>query len=315
MNTTYYNYILIDSNNLFWRSCLGAIKQRIEDFSNEIYSGSIQVFFNHVNKFLEVYGTHNVQVYLVFDNPNSVLNLRTFISPSYKHTRKSKDIPKEFFKSIDTLQEILLTYKNNFFVCKSSCCEADDLIYPIRNKLNITSDKKALLISADLDWARQIEENIHWFNYADLYTAEKFKKKWGFNPIGNSIKLYKAIHGDNSDCIDNAVPHLPSEILLDLVERFKDVDDLFANLTDSPYPPQWKQKIRVAENQVRINYQLVDFILVEQTNENIITPAVENLKILKNWFSILSIPLEPRMCDTNDPSSFFTVKNQRKKIL
>ena len=54
---------------------------------------------------------------------------------------------------------------------------------------------------------------------------EEIFDKYKFSPSGNKIKLYKAIHGDKSDNIENAVPYLPENILLDIINNFQDVND------------------------------------------------------------------------------------------
>ena len=57
--------------------------------------------------------------------------------------------------------------------------------------------------------------------------------------------MYKCIHGDKSDCIENAVPYLPKEILLYIVNTYSDLKSLFSNLwSDDKIPKQWKLKIK-----------------------------------------------------------------------
>jgi len=90
------------------------------------------------------------------------------------------------------------------------------------------------------------------------------------------------------------------EIVLDICNRFNNVDELFKNLFDTDYPKQWKLKIKENEMRIRMNYALVDFIAVEGNIDEHIVHGKESIKALKSWYTILDLPLEYRMKDKED---------------
>lgn len=153
---------------------------------------------------------------------------------------------------------------------------------------------------------------VDWYNFATVHNSATFRKKYGFSPIGKSVQLWKAIKGDNSDCIVNAVPHLRNEILLDILNRFKDVDDLFNNLWETDYPEKWKIRIKEVEANIRLNYKLVDYILLNEDINDCIYLSKENHKILKFWFDTLSLPLDANMYKKSKTRSFFERKKYKR---
>jgi len=309
-----YQNLIIDTNNLFWRNVAISIKEKVISEKDEMYSSSIQMTINRINKFIAEYGNYaNCNVYLLFDNPLSKINTRKELDPMYKHARSLRSVPPAFHKTLDIFFELAEVYSDNFKLIKISNLEADDLVQPLLNYLNNDS---CLLISADMDWARSVGKSVHWYNYHTLYDMDSFKTKYGFFPNNNSITLYKSLRGDNSDSIPIGCPLLREEIVLDICNRFNNVDELFKNLFDTDYPKQWKLKIKENEMRIRMNYALVDFIAVEGNIDEHIVHGKESIKALKSWYTILDLPLEYRMKDKEDikqqKDNFFKVDYPKK---
>lgn len=310
----YYDHIIIDLNNLFWRTMYSSFRKKLDDESSNLYASTIQDVLKRIREFNNQYGSANCKTYLCCDNPFSKINERKEIYPNYKHARKNKNLPIGFYKTLDTVIEILSIYDNNFFICRKEAHEADDMV-PIILK-EIDSKENVLLISADLDWARSINNSISWFNYSTLYTIKEFENEYGFSPKGKTIQMYKAIHGDTSDCIENAVPYLPKNILLELV-KYNSIKEMLVDIYNRQdiLSKEWLLKIQNAEGQLRTNYALVDYINNDNlTFKDIAIQCKENIKRLQWTFKVLDIPFESRMINKNDAStdSFFKKKKHRR---
>ncbi|OQA15560.1 MAG: hypothetical protein BWY64_02837 [bacterium ADurb.Bin363] len=305
-----YRHILIDLNNLFWRNVCVCGKACIEDEDlSSMYSEAVQATLNKIKSLKNDYGYQDSFVYLLKDNPFSKIDERKSIDSNYKNARRSKNVPAAFHKSLEHLAEILKCYDDTYRVCSYDNCEADDLVKIVLNGIEGT----VLLVSADLDWARGINFDTDWYNFVEVISAERFIELYGFTPIGNSLKMYKAIHGDRSDSIENAVPHLPKDILIDLVSKYNTVDEMMRNMWNENYPEKWKLRIKENEVQIKINYQLVDYLDLPLSYNQIVYNCKENIGELRSWFGLLDLPLEPRMIDIkNDAKSFFKQKKLKR---
>jgi hypothetical protein len=301
---------------MYWRAVSASLKKLLDKEDDKVYSNSIRDFLDRINDLKNRFGNFESSVYLLFDNPLSVINKRKTIDVEYKNTRDEKRVPKNFYKTLDSLQEILKVYKNNLYIVRYDGLEADDLLYPVMQEINQKSNQeKKLVISADMDWGRclDIDSNCEWFNYVDVYDKIKFKNHYGFNPAGKAIQMYKAIHGDNSDAIPNAVPGIRKEILNYIAENYSNVDELFSNMWNcNEIPKQWVQKIKESEKRIRINYRLVDFITYEKLN-NFIIECKENIEMLRFWFKMHNLQYENRMVDLKKDNFFEKAKYRRIK--
>lgn len=311
-----YNNLIIDLNNLFWRATIQSLNKIISDGNiddNLFYSVTISDCLDRFNQLRNIYGDGNTTIYVLHDNPFSKINERELMDSSYKHARKNKNIPPIFYKSLDRFIEILKVYINNLYIVSYSKCEADDLVLPV---LNHIGDDSVLMISADMDWARGINDKVHWFNFSTIYSKDNFIDKYGFNPENNGVKLYKAIHGDKSDCIENAVPNLPKKILYYIVDNYTDIYDLLNRIwRDDEIPKQWKLKIKEAEIQLKINYQLVDFLPIDFNFNEIAIPAKEDIKELRGWFELMDLQKENRMIDPKKDAHSFLERKKYKRIV
>jgi 5'-3' exonuclease len=309
-----YKHLIIDVQNLYWRSVLNTFKnlQNLSEKQEELNINSVIIpeTLKRIEQLKERFGEKDCQVYLLFDNPMSGLNRRKSIYQEYKHARDKRVIPPIFYRTLEFLEIILQYYNSNTFILRIDGLEADDLVQPLLEKiLEIDKDNNCLLISADLDWSKSITENIHWFNYLQVFDINVFKEKYGFSPKGNKIQLYKAFHGDNSDNIPNAVPYLPKEVLLCLVNKFDSLSELLTSIfIVEECPKQWQIKIKEAEKQLKINYFLADFMKIEDDIRDYMIICEENIKVLKYWFNFLNIPLEAKLFNPTEDNFFEIIK-------
>jgi len=299
-----YQNICIDSNNLFWRSVATSIRTQMDKETDVVYTLAILSALERINQIINTYGYKDSKIYLCFDNPVSVYDVRRLISHDrYKHTRENKNIPSQLYHTLDIFEELCSSYSNYFHTVKSEKLEADDLTIILKRKL---PEETFLFVSADMDWARNIDDKCNWFNFKKLYTKDSFRKEHSFDPDGNKIKIHKAIHGDSSDCIPNAVPYLPKDILLKIVNESDKISDIY----NIDMPEKWKDRVMEAKEQIEENYCLVDFVDIGLQYEDVVVKSIENIPKLKKWFNILDLPLETRMLTKED--DFFTVKKQRR---
>lgn len=306
---TKFKYIIIDGTNLFWRAFSVSLKTFIVKDDYEIYPQSIRLALTRLDKLCETFGYEDSEIYLCFDNPDSNINIRKYLSEGeYKSIRSKKSAPKGLFNSLSLFYEILRVYKNNLTLLKIDSLEADDLTLPLISKLNITKKDKCVCFSNDMDWGRNISENVYWNNYETLFDEKVFKGKYGFDPRNKKIQLYKCIHGDGSDSIKNAIPHLPREILLDIVEKYSDARDLLDNIWKSTYSLDWKKKIVDASHDLMINYQLVDFMEIEGDISGYMFKCTRDIKVLKVWYDILELNYENFMIEKLSPFEFLRKK-------
>ena len=291
-----YKLLLCDGNNLFWRATVKTLKDLQDTENQKIYTYSILNALSRIKSIRNMYGLNGHKLYVIFDNPMSGINFRKTINSEYKHPRELKYIPQALYKSLEIFQSILRAYDNDMYLSMSDSVEADDLVWPILDRYK-QQDDTVLLISADLDWARELSPTIHWYNWMEIYDPKRFKEKYGLDVVKNSnvITMYKTIHGDSSDNIKNAVPHMPSELLTFVVENYKTPKDLLKQMwKDDKIPLQWKKKIKEAEFQILTNYKCVDYIQVNNIDDFVFS-CEENIKTLRTWFKILDLPFENKM--------------------
>lgn len=308
-----YKNIIIDSSNLFWRHFSALNKG--QDESPAVFANTIKQSLNGIKKIVADYGYENSKVYLLFDNPDSKVNERKIISDGrYKYKRHKKAVTGKFYKALNVFKKLIKHYSDNFYILESMSLEADDLTYPLKKYLKESYSKLSLFVSSDMDWARNMSKFADWYNFKTLYTNEQFFKKYEFRPSASSIKMFKTIRGDASDSIDVGVPYLPKEILLDIVTRYKNVEQLLHNLPETKIPDNWKKKIRENEKQLKLNYQLVDFFEMNESIEDIIFSCRRDIKQLCVWYKVMNIPFENWMIDKGDKATDFFSRRINYKI-
>lgn len=302
-----YNHIIIDGNNLFWRSFTSSLKKyvSVEDF--HLFSGAIYDVLDRIKQIKENFAYESSIIYFCFDNPESVLNLRKFLDNNYKSHRFKKNAPKGLYKTLNIFVEILKVYDDNYRILNVDSLEADDLTYSIISEIkeNLSRTNRCLVISNDLDWSRNLSlsDFCYWWNFLKMYNRKAFESEFGFYPIGNKIQLYKSIHGDSSDNIKNAVPYLPKDILNDILNKFDNVEDMLSGIWDQDYPLKWKKKIKEAEIDIKANNNLVDFIDANVSLKDYMLICKRNIKKLKIFYDSLDLKYE----------SFMYTKEEKKQ--
>ena len=195
-----YDYIVIDSANLFYR-CLG---------KNE---AAEQVVRKMISFTEDLRQSLNDTLYIIFD-PISEYDLgesksfkfpsseRKKIDENYKANRQYSSL---YYQSI-ILYKKFYTYRGDKVkTIYSQEYEADDFIEPLLEMIG--PNKKVALISTDYDWSRYISDDVHMINKGldKPYSIKDFEEKFLFKPTKASITLYKALYGDESDNIKGSI--------------------------------------------------------------------------------------------------------------
>jgi len=296
-----YNTLIIDTSNLFWRVSVSHIKESLSKNESIDYSHHILYVIEKLKNLIDEFAYQDSKVFLLFDNPTSAYEIRRIISKGkYKHTRENKNISKKIYHILDIFEEIAKIYSDYFYVVKSDNHEADDLTRIIANE---HKKDKILCISADLDWARNITSTCHWFNWVTVYDPKVFNEVYGFNPVGQSIQIYKAIHGDAADSIDNALPYLPKKYLLDIVNNCNTIKETL-NYVIENLPDVWIVKFKDAYSKIVENYNLVQFYETSISYDSIVKKGETNIQKLKRFYIYLGFPLESRMIEMDKNQLF-----------
>lgn len=195
-----YDYIIIDSANLFYR-CLG---------KNET---SEQVVRKMISFTEDLRQSLNDTLYIIFD-PISEYDLgesksfkfpsseRKKIDENYKANRQYSSL---YYQSI-VLYKKYYTYRGEKVkTIYSQEYEADDFVEPLLAMIG--PNKKVALVTTDYDWSRYISEDVHMINKGldKPYSVKEFEEKFLFKPTKASITLYKALYGDESDNIKGSI--------------------------------------------------------------------------------------------------------------
>ena len=320
-----YQNIAIDGNNLYWRAVCNCFQKAItvkeEDRTMSLYSSVVQDFIDRVNSLKKDYLYNNGKVYLLFDNPKSTLTLRQIIDEEYKSPRMNRIIPEAFWDTLKILKQILLHYSNDFVFLQAKFCEADDLVIPLIENIEISKTKRLLLVSADLDWSRGISENIDWFNFKTVYNKNNFYEEYKFFPERKNVVLYKVFRGDASDNIEIGLPNISEKLLLTIIDK-SEVNDfasfrLFLHSLQSVdfLSKDWKLKIKENEDRLLKNYQLIDFMPVNLSFEEIKIQCEEFVSVLRTYYKLLKLPFESKMMskEENEDSFFEQASYKRMK--
>lgn len=304
-----YDYILVDISNIYHAAMSVSAHLTMETAEGTIVTGGVYSSLKTIQRVAKEYLAENGKMYFLFDNTSSVESRRKQIDPEYKANRYKKD--PMFYRGLDYLNLILLSYENGWIVVRRPGSEADDLVAAAL--WGIPEESNVLLYSNDLDWSRAISDKVTWAKrdfakHSDvLVTKESFKAEYGYTPTRESVCLYKSFRGDSSDNIAIGVERIPEKVLLHIVENYSSLPDLFRRLDDSSIPQNWRDAIREKKARLALNYSLIDFEHVDQeefsahSTETVFQP--ETLKRLYNVLGFQVTKIDPRIQKMDAPKT------------
>lgn len=256
-----YSRILIDVSNLYYRAYSMSSHLTFKaPNGKEIVTGGVYTSLRMIQRIQKDFLAPDGFMYFLFDNTHSGDNKRKEIDPDYKSNRVKKD--QSFYKGLDLLHLILLSYDDNFIVVKRPGSEADDLVSSLLKEFS--QYEKVLLVSNDMDWARGLSEVVHLAKYENkdytIYTPDYFEEKYGFYPTKESVILYKTFRGDGSDNIPKGVPGIRENVLIKLIENYDSLKEILSEVDDISYlGDTWKKRIKENKARLRLNNSLVDY--------------------------------------------------------
>jgi len=169
-----------------------------------------------------------------------------------------------------------------------------------------------------MDWFRSIADNVHVAKYENkeynIYDKEKFFDRFGFYPTSKKICMYKTFRGDGSDDIPKGVPGIREKALIQLIENFDTLNDIFQNLESISFLSDvWKNKIAENKSRLRLNMKLVSFepLTFNELQDYIFISSYNprTLKSLYKSFGFKVSSFDPRVMslfpDKKKSSTFF----------
>ena len=287
-----YDHIIVDTNNVYYANyyVFNDLTYQIKNsviITGGVY-GSILAFQRLRKRFLKEDGI----LWALFDNAKSKTNIRKTIDPDYKLDRHK--MPKSFYRALDYFRMIQMNHSFNQKIVYETGYESDDIAPVIIRK--IPKDQSILVVSEDLDWSRLIDyqgRTVHQYMKKEIFDATAFKKKYEFSPSENKIVLYKVIRGDKVDNIPKGIKGLPTKILLQLIDDFKDIFEVHEQVSIIPYlTDHWKQVIKDNFPRLALNHQLVSFIPLSDTDvDNYISDCKYSPKVLKIFYESLGFKI------------------------
>lgn len=284
-----YNFLIIDGSNLYHRSYhLGKVHSNLA-------SGVIQESLKAIDKLIDLFAYDTSEIYFLFDNTQSQINLRKQIDPEYKSNReKSKE--EDLFRFHSRLIEVLKVRDSRYRILMAGTLEADDLVKPLIKILKLNLYTKAIMISNDLDWTRNLSSTVHWYDWINVYDSDLFYSKYKFFPSEEGLKLFKAIKGDPSDHIYCSVHNFPQDMLEQICNAayhfnsFYDFENYITSLPDIV-----QLKIRTSFKEIKRNYMLVDFAEIEKPIEEYIRICEFNKIKLLVFLSSLGLKIPDKL--------------------
>lgn len=267
-----YQKIFVDVSNFYYRGFYTGQSMTIElDEKTTMVTGGIYNSLRMIQKIERDYLAKDGEVFFLFDNCHSGINRRKQIDPDYKSNREKKD--EAFYRSLDYLHVVLLSYKDNYRTVKVEGMEADDLVGKL---VDIYKKDSILLVSNDLDWFRAINSNVQAAKYEKgkyhIYDKKAFIERYGFEPTVNRMCMFKSFVGDAGDNVPKGVPNMKTKDIVRLVSEFDSIHDIVQNIDSLDYiTPLFKKRIKENASRLVMNYKLVDYLSISETElkENI----------------------------------------------
>ena len=174
----------------------------------------------------------------------------------YKATRHG--MPEELTQQMPIMKQVLQAMNIPIYECQG--WEADDVIGTV-GRICSNNQWECVIVTGDRDSLQLIDENVHvklvisrpGKTTATLYTKEKFRLEYGFDPI-KMVDL-KALMGDASDNIPG-VAGVGPKTATDLLMKFGSLDGVYENLADTSIRPKLREKLEAGKENAYLSFDL-----------------------------------------------------------
>ena len=178
----------------------------------------------------------------------------------YKATRHG--MPEELAMQMPVMKDVLRAMNIPIYECQG--WEADDVIGTV-GKICSNNGWECVVVTGDRDSLQLIDENVHiklvltkgGQTTATLYTEEKFKEEYGFEP--KRLIDLKALMGDSSDNIPG-VAGVGPKTATDLLLKFGTLDGVYENLNDASIRPKLREKLEAGKENAYLSYDLATIV-------------------------------------------------------
>lgn len=241
--------ILIDGSALIYRAHYAFAGRPLTAPSGEVTSVIFGVVTT-VLKLIEDYRPSHLA--LVFDVKGK--NFRHAIYPAYKANRKP--MPAELAEQLPRLQELLRAWR--LPVVEREGFEADDLMGTLARRSQEVA-ARVWLHSGDKDFQQLLDGRTGILKPGRRgdelreFTLEDLQRQWQLQPV-QLIDCF-ALAGDQSDNIPGA-PGVGDKTALKLIQRYGDLETLYAELAGSDLSPRLKRVLAENRDQVFLSRRL-----------------------------------------------------------
>ena len=241
--------LILDGNSVINRAFFGV---RPLTTREGLYTHAIYGFLNILEKVEKEEQPEAVCVAFDLHGPT----FRHLQYDGYKATRHG--MPEELAMQMPVMKDVLRAMNIPIYECQG--WEADDVIGTV-GRICSNNEWECVIVTGDRDSLQLIDENVHvklviskpGQTTATLYTADKFKEEYGFEP--KKMVDLKALMGDSSDNIPGVAgvgPKTATELLL----RFGSLDGVYENLDDPSIKPKLREKLENGKENAYLSYDL-----------------------------------------------------------
>ena len=241
--------LILDGNSVINRAYFGVKPLTTRD---GLYTHAIFGFLNILEKMEKEEQPDAVCVAFDLHGPT----FRHLKYDGYKATRHG--MPEELAMQMPVMKDVLRAMNIPIYECQG--WEADDVIGTV-GKICSNNDWECVVVTGDRDSLQLIDENVHvklviskgGQTNATLYTAEKFKEEYGFEP--KRLIDLKALMGDSSDNIPG-VKGIGEKTAKNLLLKFGTLDGVYENLDDPIVKPKMRENLVTYKENAYLSYDL-----------------------------------------------------------
>ena len=202
------------------------------------------------------------------EQPDAVCVAFDLHGPTFRHLRYDgykatrHGMPEELAMQMPVMKDVLRAMNIPIYECQG--WEADDVIGTV-GKICSNNSWECVVVTGDRDSLQLIDENVHiklviskgGQTNATLYTEEKFKEEYGFEP--KRLIDLKALMGDSSDNIPG-VAGVGPKTATDLLLKFGTLDGVYENLEDKSIRPKLREKLEAGRENAYLSYELATIV-------------------------------------------------------
>ena len=245
--------MILDGNSVINRAFFGVKPLTTRD---GLYTHAIYGFLNILEKMEKEEQPDAVCVAFDLHGPT----FRHLRYDGYKATRHG--MPEELAMQMPVMKDVLRAMNIPIYECQG--WEADDVIGTV-GKICSNNGWECVVVTGDRDSLQLIDENVHvklviskaGQTNATLYTEEKFKEEYGFEP--KRLIDLKALMGDSSDNIPG-VKGIGEKTAKNLLMKFGTLDGVYENLDDSIVKPKMRENLVTYKDNAYLSYELATIV-------------------------------------------------------